>query len=74
MIFDYGGLEDLFAKSPAIDYLTGETKVNKDIWLNLDLNGTLYTDLNTKQLKAFVYHIVPTELIFKPDLLVSWAY
>lgn len=31
MIFDYGGLEDLFAKSPAIDYLTGETKVNKDI-------------------------------------------
>lgn len=29
--FDYSGLQNLFISNPTIDYLTGETKVNKDI-------------------------------------------
>lgn len=60
-------------KSPAIDYISGETKVNKDIWLNIDLHTSdgWFADLATKALKCFVYHWVPAELIFKPDLSVD---
>ena len=71
--FDYSGLQNLFISNPTIDYLTGETKVNKDIWFNLDLytGDGRFSDLSEKALKAFIFHKVPAELIFKPDLSVS---
>lgn len=72
--FDYRGEKGLFQESPLVLYEGGEDKINKDIWFELELKH-LDGNLSANQsLKCFIYHHVPTEVIFQPGLLSWWMW
>lgn len=62
--FDYRGEKGLFTEVPTVMFEGGEDKINKDIWFEMELKHLVGNLSVNASLKCFIYHHVPTEVIY----------